>query len=269
MYEDSYLVISIPDDIGIYNEREIEKTCNYNLVGFTASRINCKVNGSVITIRSGFTYEVTTEMTDNDSMVPPTLEFSLPQFWNPRTMDNTGAFGLSIYSVSNEEIYSWNTTYALTVNGATSTAITAGPAVKMSRAATPQAISLSQASKQNGAITDYNFTVQTTNYLIEGDTIVIELPDPVYFSEDSKCLGLSSNLRINQTYEVGTDLDSMTITLLLPLSYRRLQAGSTAVIPAGQAFTFQLTSIKNPTSTTPTTSSITYASYTDGNLIET
>jgi hypothetical protein len=49
-------------------------------------------------------------MTDSDSMVPPTISFSLPQFWSPRTMDASGAFGLSIYSVDDDELYSWNTT---------------------------------------------------------------------------------------------------------------------------------------------------------------
>jgi len=52
-------------------------------------------------------------------------------------MDYTDAFGLSIYSDSNDEIYSWDNTSAPTVNGVTSTAISAGPVVKMSTAATP------------------------------------------------------------------------------------------------------------------------------------
>lgn len=79
-------------------------------------------------------------------------------------------------------------------------------------------------------------TVRTTNYLVEGDTIEIKLPFPVFFSESSKCIGVSKNLRLNQTYSVSVDLDTISIKLLLPLSGRRLQ-GSTQRINAGDAFT--------------------------------
>jgi len=77
-------------------------------------------------------------MTVDDLMVPPKLKFSLPSFWNPRTMSSTGAFGISIYSDEDQEIYSWNNTFVLSLNGNTVTSgITEGPAVKMSTAATP------------------------------------------------------------------------------------------------------------------------------------
>ena len=115
----------------------MERTCNYNLEGFTSGRINCKVNGNVITIKSGFAYAVSTTMTDNDSMIPPTMKFRLPQFWNPRTMDYTDPFKLAIFSYANREIYSWDGTSAPSVNGVSSTAITPGPVIKMSTAATP------------------------------------------------------------------------------------------------------------------------------------
>jgi hypothetical protein len=47
-------------------------------------------------------------MTENDRMIPPTVTFTLPQFWNPRTMDASGAFSASILSLSDEVIYLWN-----------------------------------------------------------------------------------------------------------------------------------------------------------------
>ena len=81
-------------------------------------------------------------METNDSMVPPVLSFSLPQFKNPRTMDYTGQFGITIYSASNQEIYTWDPTAAITVNGVTSTAVTSGPVIRMSTAASPQAITV-------------------------------------------------------------------------------------------------------------------------------
>lgn len=84
LYRYSYIRIVMPDEIRIYSEREIEKNCNYNLKGFTSSRINCKVNGNVIFINSGFAMSETTAMTTTgyrggrDTMIPPMLEFSLP-----------------------------------------------------------------------------------------------------------------------------------------------------------------------------------------------
>jgi hypothetical protein len=49
----------------------------------------------------------------------------------------------------------------------------------------------------NGVVTDYNFTVTPTNFLVEGDVIILELPSPTFFSEDTVCIGLTSNLRLN------------------------------------------------------------------------
>lgn len=58
----------------------------------------------------------------------------------------------------------------------------------------------------------------------------------------------------------------MKIDLKLALK-RRLQ-GSTKRINAGDVFTFQLTNIKNPHSTQPTSNSVVYSIYTQGELIE-
>jgi hypothetical protein len=98
LYAGSFLVVTLPDDVVVYDERSLERDCSYNIDQFTFSRINCKVNGNVITINSGFTSQPTTVMTDNDTMDPPILLFSLPQFWNPRSTGITDAFALSIYS---------------------------------------------------------------------------------------------------------------------------------------------------------------------------
>ena len=177
--------------------------------------------------------EATTTMTLDDKMVTPTLEFTLPQFLNPRTVEVTEAFGLSIYSSDRTEIYTWDNTYALTKNGETVTdgSITEGPTIELSVAATPQDVKIDPVSTINGAVTDYAFTVTTTNSLIEGDQIKIELPTPVYFTESSGCQGISDNLRAEQTSTVSEDLTEMTITLLLPQYRRRLQS-----IGAGQTF---------------------------------
>ena len=78
-------------------------------------------------------------------------------------------------------------------------------------------------------------TITTTNYLKEGDIIKIGMPDPIYFSETSKCLGVSSNIRKDQVFEIAVNLDVMTISLQLPLAFNALgrRLGSTAIVPAG------------------------------------
>lgn len=97
------------------------------------------------------------------------MKFTLPSFWNPRTMGATSAFDLKVYSSSDDEIYTWNNTYSITVNALTSSAVTSGPSIQMSEPATPQSVRFTRGSTRNGDITDYNFTVVPTNYLVEGD----------------------------------------------------------------------------------------------------
>ena len=61
----SYLRIVIPDEVRIYDEKELERECNYDLSGFTSRRISCKVRGKIIEIRNGFDLRETTSMTTN------------------------------------------------------------------------------------------------------------------------------------------------------------------------------------------------------------
>ena len=55
-------MITIPDEISIYKERDIERSCSFDLSGFTRTRLNCKVNGNKITVDTGFRYKATTNM---------------------------------------------------------------------------------------------------------------------------------------------------------------------------------------------------------------
>jgi hypothetical protein len=74
-------------------------------------------------------------------MIPPIISFSLPQFWNPRTMTVSNSFGLTVYSSSDKVMYTWNQTYVLTVNGQKVTSgATKGPAVQMNTAASPKSV---------------------------------------------------------------------------------------------------------------------------------
>jgi len=143
--------------------------CSINISGFTTNRINCKVSGNKITIVQGFTFLATTAMTDADTMVPPIIQFTIPALVNPRTSGITAAFGLQIFSELNKEIYTWDPKKAVTVNAGSAEGALVGPAVRMKTAATPQKVVIERGSQRNGVVTDFNFTVVTTNFLIEGD----------------------------------------------------------------------------------------------------
>jgi hypothetical protein len=134
VWQGSYFVITLPDDVGVYSERDIERKCDYNVVGFATNseKINCKVNGNRITVSNGFRFKDSTAMTDDDDFIPPTFKFTLPQFRNPRTVGYSGVFEIAIYDSKDDLLYSWdstNTTYALTVNGGASYKIAAGPVI--------------------------------------------------------------------------------------------------------------------------------------------
>lgn len=229
VYQDAFIVITLPDEVRVYDERAIERFCSYNTSGFTNYRISCKATGNKITIDGGFKFNGTWNMTnqysldrENNYMVPPTFYFKLPGLWNPRMLGPVGPFNVTIYDKRDKDeiIYLWhwsNRTHSKTVNNITSYTIEKGPCVQMFEPAVPQSININRGSYQNGAVTQYNFTIVTTNYLTEGDEIVIKLPSPFSFSETSKAIGVSSNLRMQQDTKVGARLDTIQIGLLLPL----------------------------------------------------
>jgi hypothetical protein len=158
------------------------------------------VTGNKITIDRGFQYKGTKNMTEEynlktNRMIPPMVEFTLPSFRNPRTKEPTGPFNVTVYDADHEILYVWNSTWDLSVNGRSSKSVKMGPAIQMTSAGSPEKLIVTPKSTQNGAVTDYEFTVTTRNYLKEGDSIVFTLPDPFYFSEATQVEGLTRNLR--------------------------------------------------------------------------
>ena len=142
-------------------------------------------------------------MTDDKDLIPPTFTFDIDQFRNPRSTAKSTPWNITIYSEFNKILYQWRETNL--------------PYVKMDTAAKPKAISFTRESEQNGAITNYEITVQTTNYLIENDQLLMKMPFPVYFSEDTECIGRSVNLRNVLPCEVSIDLTRVEVNLTLPL----------------------------------------------------
>lgn len=143
----------------------------------------------------------------------------------------------------------------------------------MSGAAVPHRFIYERGSTQNGAITDYTFHVTTTNYLQSEDIITIKMPVPVFASENSKCVGVSSNLEQRQPCLVSKDLSSVQITLRPDVGFRQLAEGSRSLqsvrrIQSGEGFTLRITEVKNPFSEKPTDDAFVYSVLTNQWLIE-
>lgn len=104
--EDSYFVLQLPEEVGVYDELELERECGGELEGFTYVNIHCKLNTDRILIQNGFKLEGTTNMTDDDgSDLPPTFVFYLPEFRNPRQTEETSNFNITIYNVQDDLLY--------------------------------------------------------------------------------------------------------------------------------------------------------------------
>jgi hypothetical protein len=95
----------------------------------------------------------------------------------------------------------------LTINGQiASSGIEEGPVVQMKNPVIPRSIAILRDSYQNGAITNYNFSVTPINFMSDGDLITISLPEPIKMTPETYVIGVSSNLKENQTFELSSDL---------------------------------------------------------------
>jgi hypothetical protein len=70
----------------------------------------------------------------------------------------------------------------------------------------PRSFKLVRDSYVNGAITTYTFTVEPNVFISDGDTIQITVPDPVRMTPRSYVMGVSDNLKRNQTFQLSEDL---------------------------------------------------------------
>jgi len=157
IYQEAYLLIEMPDEITIYSKRDFERDCGENVSNFTYTGIECKTRDNKIWIMNGFKNDPTNNVTneENDELDPPHLQFDLVGFRNPRSIETSGNWNVTIFDKFNDELYYWQYEF--------------GPNVTMSGAATPRRIYFDRDSEVNGAITRYNMTVQTTNYLQDED----------------------------------------------------------------------------------------------------
>jgi hypothetical protein len=127
--------------------------------------------------------------------------------------------------------------------------------------AVPGVINIVRESTANGNVTNYEFEVETTNFITSGDRIYITLPEDASFSEDTACLGRSNNLDNTLDCTTSVNLRKLLVTVRLSewlesKQTRRLQARNLGQIQPGELFKFRVTGIKNPPSYRPTDSMI-------------
>jgi hypothetical protein len=90
----------------------------------------------------------------------------------------------------------------------------------MTKAAQPKSILIKRDSYKNGNLTNYEFTITSSNHFVTGDKIEIGFPDPVRLTANTKVLGSSGNLQENLDSKVSADLKSIEITI--SVSARRM-----------------------------------------------
>ena len=148
------LLITMPKEVSIWSKFTFERSCASNLVDFTYKPVSCKTIGNQIWVNMGFTISNTMNTTSTlpgQILQTPILRFDLTGFLNPRSLQQTSPWNITILDSVNKPYYYWQYPY--------------GPNITMSGAASPRSISYVRNSTQNGAITSYNFTIVTMNYL--------------------------------------------------------------------------------------------------------
>lgn len=108
---------------------------------------------------------------------PPTLKFTLPAIRNPRSTQPSGAFDVSIVDEQEAVLYDWKSNTS--------------PTVTMTTGQSPASVSFSRDNVQNGALTDYEWTVTPNTFYSTGDIITIIPPNSVSLSQSTSCQGLS------------------------------------------------------------------------------
>jgi hypothetical protein len=79
------------------------------------------------------------------SVSPLTVAFDIPWFRNPRDLEETGQFNITMYDKDGDTMYYWDTA--------------GSPTIRMDTASSPQALHFSRKSQKNGEVTTYEFHV--------------------------------------------------------------------------------------------------------------
>lgn len=137
--------------------------------------------------------------------------FQIDYLKNPRGLITSGMFNATVFTYDWKRLFNYNSIY--------------GPNVTMYNVALPQNIGYNRSSVVNGERFNLTMDIYPTNYVNPGDYVVITLPRPIFFSDQTKCEGagywVSGPLKCNFT----GDLTSVNVSLSVTGRYRRLESG--------------------------------------------
>lgn len=165
--------LQLPPEVIVTDRTRLSQSCaNGVLKGFSHDTFSCAWDSSAKTIEisNGFKY-------DESAGFPPTLQWQIGFFENPRSMATTGMFNISMYDKVGKMVYEYNNTY--------------GPNLTMSDVRQPAGVTLKRTSQQNGVMNNYTFQIKSNNYIEDGDILKFSIPSPVRFTDGSECWGVS------------------------------------------------------------------------------
>ena len=240
------------------------RSCPYGEIsGFSNNYVSCKYKTSTreLTVTNGLKFEAS-------ELDPPTLTFEVGYWRNPRSIQESDMFNVTIYDADDNGLFYFNSSE--------------GPTIKMSGFAEPNQIEYARSSYENGVMVNYTWQIKGANYLEAGDIIKITMPSPVRFTDDTLCYGTSYWMEgpLNCTFSgdlqtvyaevvVGRVIipEETGVGRLLEANQRRQLQNN--IIPANAIFNLLFTSITSPTSLRPADGSIEYEVLTaDGYTIE-
>lgn len=176
MAKGAYLIVELPPELSIGDKNKLTRGCHrYQegyYQGFPYQYIQCRYDArnNRVRIDGGF-------QTNASAADPPTLQFVIPGFTNPRMIMSTGMFNITIYDYTTKVLYYFNQTR--------------GPFVSMLSYRAPNSINYTRSTYENGQQANYTWRIVASNYLTEDDIFIFTLPSPIVFSPNTTMWGQS------------------------------------------------------------------------------
>lgn len=149
----SYIEIVFPSEITIPDTTYSAGTCQ-TVIGLSGG-ISCSFTTSqTVRLSNGF---------NTGNFLSGILQFTISGIVNPRSMKPTTSFNIYIYDASGYGQY----------------AITTGLITTMTTPSDFRSISISSGSVNNGATTNYTFSITLSNVIVNGDYIRVTIPSEI------------------------------------------------------------------------------------------
>ena len=181
----SYIQITFPADVTIPDTSYSAGTCQ-TVIGLSGG-ITCSFSTTqIVKLSNGFT---------TGDFLSGTLLFTIEGIQNPRSVQPTSTFSAIIDDSSGNGQY----------------AITSGLTLTMTTPVDFLSISLASGSPNNGAITNYTFSITLSNKLVVGDYVRITFPAEISLSTSTPTCNGSTNLASSLTCTLSSSVLDVAI----------------------------------------------------------